>query len=128
MGDNIPCDHEKFTATEDRKHMKCNECGKTFSTDLYWGIYDQLEYGKNEGCGEETIAVIEMVEEHFKERESAATKAINALLKDHYPIDDGIWGQHCATCIIDAGATGADVMDWPCDIYATIQNAKEDNQ
>src|SRR5699024_3257754 len=53
----------------------------------------------------------------------AAIRAINALLEDHYPVDDGIWGQHCATCITDGGAVGADVMDWPCDIYTTIQDA-----
>ena len=58
----------------------------------------------------------------------AAIRAVNALLEDHYPVDDGIWGQHCATCIIDAGATGADVMDWPCDIYTTIQDAIGDQK
>src|SRR5699024_4073104 len=58
----------------------------------------------------------------------AAIRAINALLEDHYPVDDGIWGQHCATCITDGGAVGADVMDWPCDIYATIHDAIGDQK
>src|SRR5699024_9028535 len=58
----------------------------------------------------------------------AAIRAINALLEDHYPVDDGIWGQHCATCITDGGAVGADVMDWPCDIYTTIQDAIGDQK
>lgn len=57
----------------------------------------------------------------------AAIRAINALLEDHYPVESP-WGEHCATCITDAGATGADVMDWPCDIYTTIQDAIEDQQ
>src|SRR5699024_7037542 len=58
----------------------------------------------------------------------AAIRAVNALLEDHYPVDDGIWGQHCATCITDGGAVGADVMDWPCDIYTTIQDAIGDQK
>ena len=99
-----------------------------YPADLYYAVYDQLEYDKNPGCGEETETVIDIVKEHFNEKEQAAIRAINALLEDHYPVDDGIWGQHCATCIIDAGATGADVMDWPCDIYATIQDAIGDQK
>jgi len=38
-----------------------------YPADLYWAVYDQLEYNKDPGCGEEAIAVIEIVEEHFKE-------------------------------------------------------------
>ena len=38
-----------------------------YPADLYYAVYDQLEYNKNPGCGEETEAVIEIVEEHFKE-------------------------------------------------------------
>jgi hypothetical protein len=124
MSDNT-CPHDKFT-TPDRKHMECTGCGRLFSADLYWGVYDQLEYGKDQGCGEEAIEVIQMVEDHHKEREereSAAVRAINALLEDHYMITTS-WGEEqCATCIENGGAIGAIETQWPCDIYATIQDA-----
>lgn len=74
MTDPSICPHDKFTATPDREHMECNECGRLFSADLYWGVYDQLEYGKDQGCGEEAIEVIQMVEDHFKEREQPRTQ------------------------------------------------------
>ena len=35
--------------------------------DLYWCVYDQLEYNKDPGCGEETEAVIEIVKEYLVE-------------------------------------------------------------
>ena len=38
-----------------------------YPADLYYAVYDQLEYNKNPGCGEETEAVIEIVEEHLVE-------------------------------------------------------------
>lgn len=68
MTDQKTCPHDRFTATSDKKFMECNECSRSFSTDLYWGVYDQLEYGKDQGCGEEAIEVIQMVEDHHEEQ------------------------------------------------------------
>lgn len=69
MTDPKICPHDRFTATSDKKFMECNECSRLFSADLYWDVYDQLEYGKDQGCGEEAIEVIQMVEDHHKVRE-----------------------------------------------------------
>lgn len=58
----------------------------------------------------------------------AAIRAINALLEDHYMITTS-WGEEqCATCIENGGAIGAIEADWPCDIYATIQDALGDQK
>lgn len=53
----------------------------------------------------------------------ALGRLVRRLLEDHHMVTTS-WGEEqCATCIIDAGATGADRMEWPCDIYTTITDA-----
>lgn len=34
--------------------------------DLYYAVYDQLEYDKDPGCGEEAINIIELVRDHYQ--------------------------------------------------------------
>jgi len=34
--------------------------------DLYYAVYDQLEYDKDPGCGEEAINIIELVRDEYQ--------------------------------------------------------------
>ena len=101
MTDPKICPHDRFTATSDKKFMECNECSRSFSTDLYWGVYDQLEYGKDQGCGEEAIEVIQMVEDHHEEQRR------EQMSNHQHPKDETI-----ARKLIELGKT----PDCTCDV------------